>query len=333
MQTFSSLGSSFFQFANLTASKVGLFRLCSYPFKPGRSWPERKNAAMSVGSQIHTWSENVIDGAEPNFGGASAEAIDLWDKNRHQVDELASQGGTRSEVPYAIGPDLRCHELKKGTHRDYSSAPDGSICGTADAVKAERDRVIVSDWEVSLSTFGGYKPAPPYNWQLKTLAFAAAHVERVNSAEIRVVRMRPFGPSVETAELNVFDLEAIRDELIDMRANGEKLIDTPRPGEHCQKKFCPLRGICPVGDLHMREAEKLKTGKLNSEPLTDEIRDATHAAIIYDRLKHAEAGVKAIKKRLNIFSEKNGGIILSNGKTYKKRELSNGRERFGESRA
>lgn len=308
--------------SRLTASKLSLARKCSYAFGDGRDWPERDSTEASTGRQFHTLCEQRLKGLSPTLPGVDAEALRIWDACRHFVDELARTAGDRAgrgsaqpEVAYAVTPSLECVEIPRGTHRDYSSAPEGSICGTADVVRTLSDRVIVDDWKTGRGPSGSLA----YNDQLRFLAFAAAGVAGVTRATIRLLRCSPEGVKVESCDLDALDLEDVGEELRQLLSEARKHIATPRPGNHCSDKFCPMVGVCPAAVEATGEAEAAGNGgMIPAEQLTIAIRDATHAASVLPRLKLAKQGCKAVETALKAHVDAHGPVPLPSGKLYGK---------------
>ena len=305
--------------SNNTASKRSLLRRCSWPFHPDRVWPAFSSSAASVGRQVHAFCEDYANGKEPDLSGADADALNVWDVCQADVRALIDSGGWRAEVAYALTPGGDAMQLKRAEHRDYSEAPAGSTCGTVDLDRANRDLYEVVDWEVSASNFGGYKEPVRVNDQLRFAAFVGSAVHGSRRARISIAKLRPSGMTVESCELDEFDLSAIGEDIAAVNAEAVKRINEPRPGWWCSGKFCPVAGECPAAGDAIAEVAKGAGHLIPEGELTAKIQSANHAASMLPRLKLVDRAVKQIKQALRTYSDEHGPFPTSNGKVYGKR--------------
>ena len=95
--------------------------------------------------------------------GPEARAV-CADVDPGEVQEICSfsgAGAPAAEVAFAYDPEtgdgvgLEAGQAR-ASHRDYSRAAEGWVCGTADAVAIGEDRALVADWKS-----GAYAVPPP----------------------------------------------------------------------------------------------------------------------------------------------------------------------------
>ena len=180
---------------DLTASRLSLAARCPGAFVLphfGRETPE-----ATRGTAIHAHVARLLEDGlwEPEREeDPEARAVLLRMGPAELRASCAFEGvsSLRAEVPFALDPSSGTARLlppASGGHRDYSSAPAGSVCGTADAVAAGDGRVLVTDFKT-----GSFPVAPPEtNPQLAFLALAAARAYGAPEAVARIVRVDPEG--------------------------------------------------------------------------------------------------------------------------------------------
>ena len=78
-----------------------------------------------------------------------------------EICGFSGAGAPAAEVAFAYDPKTGdgvglVAGQARASHRDYSRAPEGWVCGTADAVAIGEDRGLVADWKS-----GAYAVPPP----------------------------------------------------------------------------------------------------------------------------------------------------------------------------
>ncbi len=153
----------------------------------------------------------------------------------------------------------------------------------------------VDVWDIKT----GYEaPCAAESGQLKTLALLAATAFAAASAIVHIVHVRDDGVSVDTAELEQWDLDA--HELMLRQALASLPTAQPQPGSHC--KWCPARTVCPSVVSAMVAAPSMTI---------DSVEDV---ARIWPLLGPIEDAIAALKARARDIVEAAGEVPLANGK-------------------
>jgi len=269
---------------------------------------EPASADASRGTIIHAYLQGVAEhGAEEALARTDAEhramcaAIDL---DRLPVRDVAA------EVAFAWDPVTgEARELGRGLDRDYSAAPDGWICGTADAVAlVEEDAVYVGDYK------SGHRP--PRAAELLALAFygvCAARAYGRSRAILEVLRIADDGTTwpdrIELDALELAEVETrIRRALEAVAAADGR---TVRPGEHC--RYCPAFRACP-NTLAIARELTISDGHL------PELNEQT-APAAFVRVRQIEKVLQVVKKELAEYAKLHP-FATDNGKTYGPRPWS-----------
>lgn len=288
----------------LSASRLALAARCPGSFSLTHDGHE--NPAAEKGTEIHSFLEGIlVDGlAEPErVPGPEARAVCEGLDPNEVIDVCAARmGALHVEVSFAYDPRTReALVLEGGGHRDYSSAPAGAVCGTADVVALWTDpdgtgRVLVSDWKTGRAAV----EAPHENRQLAFLALCAK--KTLGRPEDRVAAQIAYvgadGAIHATGhEFAAGELSRAEDELGEIHAKVGASRTSARQGKeslitgaHC--RFCPAFARCPAiaGAAQALLAEK-------DDELTPE-----KVPGIWATLQAVEAAAKTVRARLTDYA-------------------------------
>lgn len=159
-----------------------------------------------------------------------------------------------SEVAFAFSVRTgKARELGRDISRDYSSASDDEICGSADIVAlVGDDAVFVGD----IKTGFKHLRAPADNWQFKFLGLAAARAYGRSRAIVELIRIGSDGePYRVGGELDLLDLASISEELRVLHADVARAaaadVEPPATtGAHCSG--CPSISFCKAATALIR---------------------------------------------------------------------------------
>jgi hypothetical protein len=336
----------------LTASRLALAQKCPGAF--ALPHVETENEASKRGIAIHAHIEKVLSTGETYASYIKDPAVrglcENLDPHRlywvvkasHDTDkELAGpkfQGPLASdlavmdeiftELPFALNPETgeaRPLEHEPGNHRDYTGAPEGWVCGTADVVTVAKgmsklsesvpseDEVIITDWKTGMVPVEN----PEDNLQLRFLALAASRAYGVKRAVVQVAYISPDGEiAVSAFEFGSKELDEIEEQIRSIASrieNTRKGSLELKVGSHC--RYCPALRFCPAQASAARSlldnvpeeatantiAEK--AGKLTSE----------EAAIIWERLQAVKNAVKMSEEVLQAYVLQEEGVDLPEG--------------------
>ena len=233
----------------LTAS--GLDRAQACPGSLALTQHPHSTSDSDHGSMVHHFLDRVATvGREKALG----EIEDADDQSCCAAIDLAGiPEGSESEVAFAY--DLaadRAERLTLDEHRAYPD--DGRIYGTADRVGVRERVVYVGDVKTGKS---GRVAAEAM--QLRFLALAACRVAGLDEAHVSMLYLRHDGRWFEDhATFDAFDLCAIRDELLAIRASEEEAqrvvaaggLPQLLPGIHCE--HCAAAPECPAQERQQR---------------------------------------------------------------------------------
>lgn len=269
---------------------------------------EPSSSDAQRGNIIHDYLQAVAEhGAEEALARVDPEhramcaAIDL--------DQLPARD-VAAEVAFAWVPETgEAVELGRGLGRDYSKAPEGAICGTADAVALiGDDAVYVGDYKT------GHRPPRVEDLlAIRFYALCAARVYGRDRAIVEVLRIAEDGTTwPDRLELDALDLaeveERIRRALDAVAASDGK---TVHPGDHC--RYCPAYRTCPAT---LAVARELSVSDAHLPELTPETAPAAFA-----RVKEIEKVLAVVKKELSEYAKLHP-FATPAGKTYGPRPWS-----------
>ena len=304
----------------LTASKLALAQKCPGSFAIGHVQTE--GAAAHTGIQVHRFLEKMLLDGQLRFdlttdtkARAVCQEIDPLDVLEAARAGLTGPVEILPETAFALSPDATEAVVLPETedHRDYSQAPEGWVCGTADVVViCEHEKTVaITDWKTG--ALASVTPAEE-NLQLRFHALAAARVYRVDRVIAQVAHVGPdgaihpspceFGP--EDFEQIADELRGITEEVSRAAAGGQDPHPTFVVGEHC--RYCPAFAACPA-QAGAAQALLDLSEKENAEELTPEIVVAA-----WQRLQAVEAATKKVRKALQDYvAGREEGIPLGGG--------------------
>lgn len=313
----------------LTASSLALAKKCPGSFAIGHA--ETDSPRSLRGTAIHAYLEKLLSEGELDPESvADPEARAVCEKLdpteiMHVVrghglveeieDALSGPAKILAEAPLALSPDAKQALLLAETGpegreaRDYSAAPEGYVCGTADALAVTNEAVVITDWKTGRSV-----GPPERNPQLRFLALAATLAYDVEVALVQICYINPDGsihPS--SAVFEKAELATIADEIKDLIGAVQKGRDGSRGepvfrlGDHCRN--CPAFASCPAigGAAHAL----LDLADAREDP--EEFSPAK-AAEVWKRLVAVEATTKKVRKILQDYLAGHGpaeGIDLT----------------------
>lgn len=172
---------------------------------------------------------------------AVCAAIDL---ERLPVDPAAYL----AEVSFAWNPKTGiARVLGRDLGRDYSTADDDDVVGTADEVGLLPDVVLVPDYK----TGHKYLPHPTKDHQMRALGMMAARAYGKSGAVVEIIRLREDGSAYHIAgELDSFDLAEEAEDIRELHALATRYAESgERPplnvGPHCNRcnavRYCPAQ--------------------------------------------------------------------------------------------
>ena len=280
----------------LSASRLSLAAACPGSF--ALTHDDYPNPAAEKGTAIHAFLEGVLaEGlAEPErVRDPEARAVCGRIDPAAVLDVSGARlGGLHVEVPLAYDPATgEAQALPSGGHRDYSAAPEGAVCGTADVVAQWADgdgrgRLLVSDYKTGARAV----PAAHENRQLLFLALCAKKAigrpdDRVAAQIVHVGADGALHPSAceftgEELDAAEEDLRAVARSVADSRAGSPRFA----VGAHC--RFCPALARCPA----MAGAAQALLAEKDAE-ISDE-----NVPALWARLQAVESAAKVVRARL-----------------------------------
>ena len=286
----------------LTASKLALAQKCPGSFTIGHVQTE--GPASRAGIQIHRFLEKMLADGQLRFdlttdpkAHAVCQKIDSLDVLDTVRAGLTGPVEILPEIAFGISPDgteaLVLPEAE--VHRDYSKAPEGWVCGTADVVViSEHEKTAaVTDWKTGV--LASVAPAEE-NLQLRFHALAAARVYGVERVIAQVAFVGPDGAiNPSPCEFGPEDFEQIARELQEITGSVARVgegagLQNAQPafvvGEHC--RYCPAFAACPA---------QAGTAQALLDEKTEELTPET-AAAAWQRLLAVEAATKKVRRAL-----------------------------------
>lgn len=201
--------------------------------------------------------------------------------------------------------------------RDYSSAPAGSLVGTADLVRVHDGDVWIYDYKT-----GHEVPRAEDSGQLAALAVAAARAWNTLGAHVAIVRVREDGSYEEDSYLlSPWDLDDALDRL---RRTTERVEAARRlvvagqtpdvtTGPHC--KHCPAFANCPAQNrLALRLTQSIDFDRGDISPGALAMSSET-AGIAWVRLQQARRLLDEIERAVKARIDHDGSLPLPDGST------------------
>jgi hypothetical protein len=284
---------------DLTASGLDLAELCPGPFV--LDGVETSDAASAAGTGVHRqiagWVNDPRGAQEDLIPPGPAGHACSWLLTR---DVPVPYQGYRAEVAYALDPATgEVWSLGGGGARDYSVAPAGWICGTADLIATGPDEVLDIDWKAGAGAafnhgppgeslqllFGAYCAAalvegdfrntapPPTQWTVRgRVAYAYVSDDGVDLREAVIE------PAAWPAVLE--RLRGVARRVEEARAAHARGALQVRAGEHCGR--CPALLACPATRYAVALLSIPPMLQLNTATGTMEVTPADPKAVLAD---------------------------------------------------
>jgi hypothetical protein len=318
----------------LSASKMGLARLCLYWTRDDVPWPEETTSpAAEIGTWYHAvcaWTIGTALGLlpegtpipePPKCLSDASELTPRDDANAllAELDEPAGEIGRaeiRTEVAYVYSPHgTRFVGFDIG--RDYGALEPGEIPGTADVVVLwpGESLAIVVDWKS-----GQRVDSARENAQLALLALCVHEHHGVDTVE---VQLRYADGYVDRHTYDAFGLVDVKDEIdaLIFNASGASTngLPEPRPGLHCAARYCPICATCPRTVEALQETDAV--GETPALALVEvasngsgAITGPAHAASLWHRAEAAQALLDSVVAAVKGYVDTNGPLPLGDGK-------------------
>jgi hypothetical protein len=317
----------------LTASRLALGSKCPGSF----AYPhdgELGNGPASKGTAVHAFIEALLADGSCEPGRVDNPEARAVCERLLPADLIAASGASLGDlhVEVAFAYEATTGEarvLDGGGHRDYSAAPAGSVCGTADVVafwdEVDPDaggpsgRILVTDWKT-----GGAVDPPRENLQLAFLALAAkkalgrtgdrvaAQIAYLDSSGGLSTSLHEFAdPELEEAEERIRKIvRSVEESRGVAGATAGTGGEAPWlvTGSHC--RFCPAIARCPAIAGAAQALIDEKEGQLTP----------SSAAAAWERLQAVEAAAKKARAALSSFvaSERcEGSVVLPGGSSLR----------------
>lgn len=326
----------------LTASRLALAEICPGAF--ALPHVETDTEASNRGTEIHDYIDRLLSTGDADTSYIRddevrelCEKLDpstlYWvAKASHDTDkDLAgpqAQGPLATdlpvidelftELPLALDPktsEARPLERKAGKsqHRNYSAAPEGWVCGTADTVTVSKgmqrlsesspapDEVIITDWKTGMMAV----PHPERNLQLRFLALAACRSYGIERAVVQIAYIGTDGEvNVSSFEFDAGDLAEIEEQIrrINRRVNDARKKQLQlKVGAHC--RYCPALRFCPAQASAARALLENVPDSENEERVETRAARLTpqDAALIWERLQAVKHAVKVSEEVLQAY--------------------------------
>lgn len=267
-----------------------------------------ESAAASEGTRKHEFLERMlVEGKESALKLTKIKSQRDW-INAIPLDGIRAELGIDKEstvlieAAYAVSPDFAAVKfLGQGIGRDYSAAPDGWHCGTADIVVINKAEIIVADWKTGRTASDPFwNPEPQENQQLKFLSAAVMLLEGAPNCHATLVEVDDEGGCAvrDFATFTGDDIEQLR---LDLSKEGGFVV-----GEHCRK--CNSRAYCETVNASVNTMMEVKPNNN---------RAMTHARAVeaFEKLKAAQRFLDDVRDSIAGYVELCGGSIEADGKT------------------
>ena len=315
--------------SRLTASRLALASKCPGSFAFPHDSEASEGGPASKGTAVHAFIEALlVDGSFEPGRVEDPEARAVCE-GLNPSDVLgvsgAAFGDFHVEVALAYDPvSGKAQVLGGDHHRDYSAAPSGSVCGTADVValwdedgdgQERTGRILVTDWKSG--SRAAVAPARE-NPQLAFLALAARKAlgregDSV-AAQLAFVDANG-GISLSRHEFADEELAAAEEKILGILRSVEESRTGEHPGaarlvtgSHC--RYCPAIARCPAIAGAAQALLSEKDGEFTPNSV----------AAAWERLQAVEAATKKARAALSSFvaSERcEGAVDLPGGSSLK----------------
>lgn len=324
----------------LSASRIKLGRRCLWWARPDVEIPAgEETRPAAVGTALHAVAESESDELDEDLVDErfarlvqgveidkAAEGLGTHER-RHLEALVASwrewwaEGkltGAESELPIQVFASGHAERLPKGEHRDYSSADDGAIPGTADVVAVwgpnggTPAHLFVGDYKTG---FGPHSLDDHID-QLTHLGYGFATEEGADCVRVGVLHVTPDGVRLDSRVLDAFDF-AIHRQLVEDLLDGIDGAEA-RPGLHCDEMYCPARAVCPATRALLVDA-KLDLEPRRRLPLVGPVESNDQALAILVAAPLIESWLADRVKAAQAFADGNDGLRASDGRIYRSR--------------
>lgn len=276
--------------------------------------------ARATGVAFHSLVEFAVEAGAASARCADEKANALfvsWARHYLPVDASIQR---ETEVTYCFDVESReWRILGKGLQRRYEEAgirPTEVPC-TIDLVQSD----MFAGFRVVDYKTGAQRDREPIEQhkQLRMGACGVARVHQLNEITAVVSYITEDDVEEQYATFSEFDFLRVEDELIEL-FHAAAFTPKARPGAHCSSLWCSAAASCPAATRALDEVVATA-----SEPVLPSgivttnaahIRDHAHAATLFDRLKAAEAQLKACWKALDDFVIAKGPLDVGSGQTY-----------------
>jgi hypothetical protein len=298
------------------ASHLALAKLCAHPWTSGKPWPWEPQSSFGVfGDRTHLGCEAEVTG-EAVFPAVYAG---LNEDDQRKLDRCVASArrlldATPAHEVVAAELDLRWH-VESGTVR--RAGPDeqrkkrpGEWTARIDWVGIAGGVVLVRDWKTGRQE---YTDRAAVNPQVRLCAIAAAQFFGARSASVELVHLDEDDYTIDGADFDPLELAMIAHEMRELRATLLQGPTPPRPGPHCTRLYCKLKGICSATQAALSSAYQLE------RPLTVKIEDDEQARWTIERLPAAQAALDAIEVAVKEYARARP-FDLGDGRLYGWRE-------------
>ena len=292
----------------VTFSKADIARRCGWAMHNPCVEPAEGGSAQQMGSDAHAYVEQSLSGVVMD---ESSEGAALGKGCVEEICERTDPYGRETIKVYSeMTTSWDAFEWKGqlvGEHlnRQYPEGqPKHILYGTGDLAYMEQDGTLVNI-DLKSNTDGTEFAEDHSQLMLGTLSLASALGAKKVRAELWGMRWYK-RPWIESATYTFPQMYALAQEIEDNVRNEQA---TAVPGQHC--KWCPANGQCPA-------TERALVGLADSPgKWSSDIVGAEHASWMIERLPLVKKALENIEKELKAYSDKVGGVELSDGKVYK----------------
>lgn len=232
----------------VSASKLHLAMQCTHPWTSGIEWRDGQSASGRLGHAIHALAERQVRDGNADVDGVALEFSlqpsqvkrlrQMWERWRFWASFKRTARWV-VEKAFAIDPTTGKARLLEGTHhRDYSSAAEHEIVGTADVVDPDSDVLTVADYKSGL-----WVEHPADSAQMRFLSLAAARVYGAERVCAKIVRVMPDGIVELAHQFDSLDLALIDDELHGLYWRLQMPVGPTPSAAAC--RYCPCAYACP----------------------------------------------------------------------------------------
>ena len=315
--------------SRLTASRLALASKCPGSFAYPHDGELHADGPASKGTAVHAFIEALLAWGSCEPGRVEDPEARAVCEGLNPSDVVgvsgAALGDFHVEVALAYDPATgEAHVLGGDHHRDYSAAPSGFVCGTADVValwdeggdgQERNGRILVTDWKTG--SRASIAPANE-NPQLAFLALAAR--KALGRPDDSVAAQLAFvdaggGISLSRHEFADEELAAAEEEILRILRSVEESRAGEHPeaprlvtGGHC--RYCPAIARCPA----MAGAAQALLSEKDDELTTHSV------AAAWERLQAVEAAAKKVRASISAYvaSERcEGDVDLPGGSSLR----------------